>query len=282
MEELTATEYPVPDHNDPLPAPEPISPDNPPWNVPAAIGVWIISVLLIVVLPSLLVLPYLLRQNLDLSNEALLRDFANTDPMAVVLRISALIPAHILTLLLGWMVVTRLRKYSFRQTLGWTSGGVRWWHYCIILGGFFVAIAAVGYLFPDQENEMKMLLQSSHAAVYIVAFMATFSAPIVEEVVYRGILFPALQRGAGAVLAILIVTCLFAGIHFFQYWGSPGTIILICMLSLVLTLIRYRTKSLLPCIILHTLINGIQSLALIAATFAPDEPPAAAMVHFLK
>jgi membrane protease YdiL (CAAX protease family) len=128
---------------------------------------------------------------------------------------------------------------------------------------------------------MIRLLQSSHAAVYVIALMATFSAPLVEEVVYRGILFSALQKSAGVVWAILIVTMLFAGVHFFQYWGSPGTIFLICFLSLGLTILRYRTKSLLPCIILHTLINGLQSVALVLGTLAPDQPPAA-MVHFIK
>jgi membrane protease YdiL (CAAX protease family) len=281
MEELTANEYPVPNYNNPLPETEPIGPDNPPWNVLTAIAVWVISIILIVIMPNLFLLPYLYQQSLDLSNEQLLREFVDTDRIAIVLRIAAIIPAHILTLLLGWMVVTRLRKYSFRQTLGWTSGGIRWWHYLIILGGFYVTVASVGYFLPEQDNEMIRLLQSSRTAVYVIAFLATFSAPLVEEVVYRGILFPALQRGAGSVWAILIVTLLFAGVHFFQYWGSPGTIFLITFLSLGLTFLRYKTKSLLPCIILHTLINGLQSLFLVLGTLIPDQPPAA-LVHFIK
>lgn len=281
MEELTADAYPLPDHNAPFPEPDAIGPDNPPWGVATAIGVWVISIILIVILPNLFLLPYLVQQNLDLSNEQIVREFADTDRVAVLLRISAIIPAHLLTLLLGWMVVTRLRKYSFRQTLGWTDGGVRWWHYLIILGGFYITVATVGYFLPEQNNEMIRLLQSSHAAVYVIAFLATFSAPLVEEVVYRGILFSALQRSAGVVWAILIVTMLFAGVHFFQYWGSPGTIFLICFLSLGLTILRYRTKSLLPCIILHTLINGLQSVVLVLGTLVPEQPPAA-MVQFIK
>lgn len=283
MQEITATEYPLPDHNAPLPEPEPepLGPNNPPWGAWTAIGVWVISIILIVILPNLFLLPYLYQQNLDLTNESLLREFVDTDRIAIVLRIAAIIPAHILTLLLGWMVVTRLTKYSFRQTLGWTSGGMRWWHYLIILGVFYVTVATVGHFLPEQNNEMIRLLRSSRTAVYIIAFLATFSAPLVEEVVYRGILFSALQRRAGAVWAILVVTFLFAGVHFFQYWGSPGTIFLIVFLSLGLTILRYKTKSLLPCIILHTLINGLQSLALVLGTLVPDEPPAA-LIHFIR
>lgn len=257
-----------------------IDPNNPHWGVWTAIGVWVASIMFIILLPNLVLVPYMLRQNLDLSNEALLREFADTDPTAVILRVAAIIPAHLLTLLIGWLVATRLNKLSFRKTLGWANN-LRWWHYLMILGGFYMTAAVVGYIFPEQDNELIRILQSSRTALYIIAFLATFSAPIVEEVIYRGILFSALQRSAGVIWAVLIVTLLFAGVHFFQYWGSPGTIFLICFLSLLLTLIRYRTKSLLPCIILHTLINGIQSLVLVLSPwlsgYAPEGTPPPAL-----
>lgn len=265
-----------------------IDPNNPPWGVWTAIGVWAASILFIILLPNLVLLPYMMRQNLDFTNETLLREFADTDRIAVILRVAAIIPAHLLTLLMGWLVATRFNKLSFRKTLGWTNN-LRWWHYFMILGGFYMAAAFVGYLLPEQDNELIRILQSSRTALYIVAFLATFSAPIVEELIYRGILFSALQRAAGVIWAVLIVTILFAGVHFFQYWGSPGTIFLICSLSLILTLIRYRTKSLLPCIILHTLINGLQSLLLVLtpllSKYAGEETPPAnveAIIHLIK
>ena len=94
---------------------------------------------------------------------------------------------------------------------------------------------------------------------------------MVEEVVYRGVLYSAIQRSIGVKGAIAIVTALFALVHVPQYWGSPGTIILICLLSLVLTLVRVSTGNLLPCIILHTIFNGIQSLFLVLQPFLPEK-----------
>jgi hypothetical protein len=99
--------------------------------------------------------------------------------------------------------------------------------------------------------------------------MATFTAPLVEEVVYRGILYSAFQKTFSVPWAIVAVTLMFAAVHFVQYWGSPGTIILICVLSLILTMIRVKTDSLLPCIIMHTIFNGIQSVALILEPYLP-------------
>jgi membrane protease YdiL (CAAX protease family) len=265
-----------------------IDPNNPPWGVWTAIGVWAASIMFIILLPNLALLPYMLRQNLDLSNEALLREFAQTDPMAVILQMGSIFPAHLLTLLIAWAVATRFNKFSFRKTFGWTND-LRWWDYSMLLGGFVILVYVVSYFFPEQDNDLIRILESSRTALYIVAFLATFTAPLVEEVIYRGILFSALQRSAGVVWAVLLVTVLFAGVHFAQYWGSPGSIFLICFLSLVLTLLRYRTKSLLPCIILHTLINGLQSLLLVfkplLSRYATEETPQAALqaiIHLIK
>jgi membrane protease YdiL (CAAX protease family) len=254
----------------------PLSPNNPPWSSPTAIAVWFASVLLIAFVPALLVVPYILlnRQNS--------LDSFQSDPMVILLSIIGTIPAHILTLVLGWAVVTHFNRYSFRDVLGWSNSGFAWWHHLVILGGFFAFAALVNYFLPAQENELTRILRSSRTVVYFVAFMATFTAPLVEEVVYRGILYSAIQRSIGVGWAVVIVTALFAGVHFWQYWGSPGTIILICLLSLILTLIRVRTNNLLPCIILHTIFNGLQSLSLIFFEDLSSEPKTEAFFQLLK
>jgi membrane protease YdiL (CAAX protease family) len=197
----------------------------------------------------------------------------------------AIIPAHILTLVLAWMVVTRMRRFSFRATLGWEKGGFSWWHYCIVLGGFLAVAAAVNIVVPEQENDLIRILQSSRGAIYMVAFVATFTAPIVEEVVYRGILYSAFQRSLGIPAAFLIVTFLFAIVHVPQYYPSYSTIFLLALLSLTLTAIRVKSNNLLPCIILHTLFNGFQSIFLVlepALKSSVLQDQSAAMLQFLR
>lgn len=249
-----------------------VSPDNPPWGAWTGIGVWAASVLAIIIFPNLFLLPYIAQQDIDLSKEALIREFADTDRIAVILRVLAILPAHLVTLLIAWAVATKLNKYSFKQTLGWVNN-LRWWHYLMITGGLFVLAAGVSQIFPEQDNEMMRILKSSRTALLIVAALATFTAPLVEEVVYRGVLFSALLRRRGVVTAVTITTVLFASVHVLQYWGSPGTILMISILSLGLTLLRYYSKNLLPCIILHTVINGLQSLALVLLSFSEQQPP---------
>ncbi len=262
------------------------TPNNPPWNSGVAFGVWFVSVAFIILVPSLILLPYVLSITGQYADNLELVEFIKSDPTAIILQIAAVIPAHILTILLAWFVVTRMRIYSFRETLGWRSGGMAWWHYILIAVGFFILASVVGNYFPEQENDLIRILKSSRTAVYLVAFMATFTAPLVEEVVYRGILYSAFQRTFGVTIAVISVTLLFAVVHVPQYYPSVSTIVLLTILSLILTLIRVRTDNLLPCIILHTIFNAIQSVVLIIEPYIKTESPAgdvpSAVIHLFK
>ena len=239
------------------------SPDNPPWAVLEAIGTWVASVLFILIIPTIFLLPYLAMQQPPLAEAEQIIEFVKSDPTSVFLQIVAIIPAHILTLLLAWLVVTRVRKFGFRAGLGWEKGGFAWWHYVAILGGFFAIAAVVGLFFPEQENDLIRIMRTSRSAVYIVAFVATFTAPFVEEVIYRGVLYSAFQRKFGVPAAFIFVTLLFSLVHVPQYYPSFSTIFLLTLLSMTLTAVRVKSGNLLPCIILHTVFNGFQSVLLI-------------------
>lgn len=244
--------------------PSPIGPNNPPWSSPVAIGVWLLSVLLILVVPTLFLLPYMFSVSGGQIDQETVAHIATRDPTGVLIQLAAILPAHLITIMVAWYVVTRNRTFSFTEMLGWAWGGMRWWHYVAILVGFIALMVVVGSLFPEQENELIRMLKSSKSALYTVAFLAVFTAPLVEEVVYRGILYSAFQRSIGTFAAVGLVTFLFALVHVPQYYPSYSTILLLTLLSLILTLVRVYTGNLLPCIILHTIFNGFQSALLVA------------------
>src|SRR5690606_2955976 len=104
--------------------------------------------------------------------------------------------------------------------------------------------------------------------------MATFTASIAEEFVYRGIVYSSFQRTFGVPAAFLFVTLLFVIVHVPQYYPSYSTIFLLVLLSVILTLIRVVSGNLLPCIILHTLFNAFQSVLLLLEPYiSSDEVP---------
>lgn len=251
------------------------SPDAPAWGSGIALGYWILSVLLIVIIPAMILVPYAMMQDPPITDNKALVEFAKNDKNAIVLQVLAIVPAHLLTLLLGWLIVTRGRKDSFKEALGWQSGGIRWWHYPLILISFFAVAGAVSSFFPEQDNDLIRMIQSSQAALISVALLATVTAPIVEELVYRGVMFSAFQKTLGVPAAFVLVTLLFALVHVPQYWPSFSTIILLTLLSFILTGLRIYSKNLWPCIVLHTIFNGLQSVGLILSSYYEKKDPAA-------
>jgi membrane protease YdiL (CAAX protease family) len=247
------------------------SPDNPPWGSWTAFGVWIASIVFLVVFGNVFVIIYVLAVGFPIADNEALTTFVKTDAGAVIVQFLATIPAHLLTLVMAWYVVTKARKYSFREMLGWKWGGFRYYHAILLTLGFYALTILVVSALGDVENDFDVMLKSSRVAVYLVAFLAVFTAPIVEEVVYRGILYSAFQRSMGKAAAVIIVTILFAAVHVLQYSQELNpdyaVLIVLVLLSLVITLVRVRTDNLLPCIVLHTVFNGFQSLIMIAEPF---------------
>jgi membrane protease YdiL (CAAX protease family) len=265
----------------------PLSPDNPPWNWITAFSVWLASVALLLIVPTIMVIPYAINKGINFQNGEALKDFLLNDSAAILIQIGFVIPVHALTLALSWAVVTNFKKFSFPEMLGWKWGGFRLWHIIVVIMSYFLLSAGLRYIFGEHENELTRILKSSRTAVYLIAFMATFTAPIIEEVVYRGLLYSAFQKRFGISTAVFVVTLLFAGVHYFQYWGDWTALIVITLLSLTLTLIRVKTSNLLPCIILHTVFNSISALYIILEPFLPKQinqipEQTAYFFHFLK
>lgn len=88
---------------------------------------------------------------------------------------------------------------------------------------------------------------------------ATF-VPIVEELVFRGLAWSALEkRGTNPWVTLVVTSAVFAALHL-EPWRTP----VLFVLGLALGYGRMRTGRLGPCIVTHMLING---LALTATLF---------------
>lgn len=241
----------------------PIDPDKPHWGPLIGLGVWLVSVALILLMPVLFVLPYAASQQVSVSDTNALGQFLQADKTAIVVNVISVIPAHLITLAIVWAVVTQMGRRPFFESLGNSSGGFRFVHGAGIVFGFFVLAVLLGYFVPDQENEMMKVLRSSREALILVAVIATFSAPFIEEFVYRGVLYSGFRKTAGETASIALVTVLFTLVHVPQYWPTFSAIALLLLLSLVLTIVRARTGNLKPCIVLHLIFNAFNSALLL-------------------
>ena len=243
--------------------PVPVTPNNPPWGMVQALFTLGASLVLLLLLPSLLTLPYLVYRYQG-TGVAITRDLILADKLFVFFSVLAVFPVHFLTLAVVWAVVTQFGKFPFWSTIGWSWGDTfgLWKSVALAIALLLVALL-LGALFGGEPTEMEKLILSSRMTAYATALLATGTAPIVEELVYRGVVYAAFQRVAGALWATLIVASLFAGIHVWEYWPNVGALSTILLLSFVLTVVRARTGRLLPCVIIHLVFNGIQSLFIV-------------------
>jgi membrane protease YdiL (CAAX protease family) len=241
----------------------PADPDNPPWGVLAAFLTWMGSVLLLWLVPQLCALPYLAAHYRG--QQAPTTATLLSDPKFVLILVLGFVPAHLLTLLIAWAIASRAGKLRARSTLGfsWPAnfGAFKSISVAFLL---FVGAMLIIYKFGGQDTEIERILRSSRGAAIVTAIVAAVTAPLVEEIIYRGILYSALRRATGAIAAVAIVASLFAGLHVLQYWPNFGAISVISLLSLTLTIIRARTGRLLPCYVIHLVFNSIQSILIVA------------------
>lgn len=192
----------------------------------------------------------------------------------VVFMLAATLFMQLVALAASWAYVTRWRRKPFWRTLGWR------WHpqfkavHAIALAFLMYGLAVLlSKLLPHQETDVEKILKLGTLVRVMVAVLAVATAPLVEEVVYRGVIYPAVERVGGKATGVAVATFIFALVHVPQYWGSVAALTVIVSLSLVLTLLRAWTGSLLPCVATHLVYNGVQAVLLLVA---PDKLPDAA------
>ena len=101
------------------------------------------------------------------------------------------------------------------------------------------------------------------AALVLVG--SVFIAPVVEEVYFRGFLLPRMPARLGRT-APLAHTVLFAFYHVWTLWLTPTRILAV----LPLTYITLRTRSILPAVVAHIVLNLIDVVVIIAFVIRPN------------
>jgi membrane protease YdiL (CAAX protease family) len=81
-------------------------------------------------------------------------------------------------------------------------------------------------------------------------------APLVEELIFRGLLYGWIAGRWGTLVAWLVSSITFAAAHY-----EPAHIILVLPLGLLFGYLRRRTDSLLPSLAAHVVNNGFAVLA---------------------
>ena len=106
---------------------------------------------------------------------------------------------------------------------------------------------------PDYLIDLNQTLQPDSTLGFILLFLAiVIIAPIGEEVLFRGFFQQFLEKyWKDITKAILVTSLFFAIIHMNTYW-----LIQIYILGVFLGYLSWKTNSIIPSIILHSINNG--------------------------
>ncbi len=237
------------------------SPDDPSWGIGEAVALLLASILALVA-SEIGAIGYLVVEARAGAPIPFGPD-VQTDPNLTVARILASGAAHLLTFALAWYLVTNGGRDRFFEAIGW---GWRPRYTLKSVTIVFALIFVVNTVLTIIFSELKMTPESTPfdellkqpAARLAIGIFAVVSAPFVEEVVYRGVLYPAIARRSGRIVAIVIVSALFLGVHVDQYGGAVALLVPLGVLSVTLTTLRAYSGSLLPSFVLHLLFNAVQ------------------------
>ncbi len=109
---------------------------------------------------------------------------------------------------------------------------------------------------PEPQN-VEALLGGENFHLVIAYFMLVYSAPLWEEVAFRGILQNSLQRTLQPAIAILLSGVIFGVIHF-----DFDQMIPLILLGCVFGWMYNKSKSIFPSIIAHSVVNTMGAVSL--------------------
>ncbi len=177
--------------------------------------------------------------------------------------------------ILGYLALQiRVRfREPFWHTIGWRKldPGIipRWVGY----GGLVVAGAVISILVdtasnlhPPKGNLPIDAVYQDRLSAFLFLLMAVLLAPLVEETVFRGYIYPAIAKTWGVVVSIFVTGALFGLLHGFQLGGAMWQIALLVIVGIIFTWVRAGTRTVVASYCMHVGYNSFLLAGFLAST----------------
>jgi membrane protease YdiL (CAAX protease family) len=153
-----------------------------------------------------------------------------------------------------WLV--RSRGRPFWATIRWKWPQATWFGWMALGVGLALLVQSASALLPIPKSlPIDRYFRDVLGAYMMAAFGLTF-APLVEELFFRGFLYPAVARRWGLAAGVVATSALFALIHASQLAHAWAPLLLLFFVGVVLTLVRARTHSVATTFLIHVGYNG--------------------------
>ena len=254
------------------------------WSWPHLLvfGVFVVSSLLTLQLAVI----FYFSANRNLSQKQLKQLF-ESDPRLII-GMNVLWFALILFFL--YITLAVLRDLPFWHSLGWkklksdpSQGQGRPWMYFLSGCGLSIFVVIASSRVKDVDHVPIQELFKSRAGAFSLMAMAVLIAPLVEETVFRGYLYPVMARITSAVLqnfgmefsiatragvatSILVTGTLFGLMHAPQLGWTWGLVSLLTLVGVIFTFARAWTGTVVASFLLHLGYNSMIAFTSIIAT----------------
>ena len=166
----------------------------------------------------------------------------------------------------------------FWRTIGWHrlhTGAIprRIVYLGLVLGGFSLSLLvqlASAALQTKAKLPIQEYFQDPRSALLLM-LMSVLLAPLVEETIFRGYLYPVLARSFGIGAGVVITGTLFGLLHAPQLWGGWGQISLLIGVGIIFTAARAISHTVVASYILHVSYNSF--IVYRIARRIPQPPP---------
>jgi membrane protease YdiL (CAAX protease family) len=179
-----------------------------------------------------------------------------------------------------YITLAVLRGHAFWSCLGWRkippkkTGKPRHAMLFFFAGcGLSLLVALLTSRMKPPENiPIEELFKVRQTALLFMA-MAVFVAPLVEETLFRGYLYPLFARTFGMTPGIVITGVLFGMMHGAQLGWTWSLVTVLVIVGIIFTAVRARTGSVFASYLMHLGYNSLIALAAIVSTHGFTKAP---------
>jgi len=129
-----------------------------------------------------------------------------------------------------------------------------------------LSLNLLGHFLPMPQSTPFEELFSRPRDAYLMSVFAITLGPLMEELFFRGFLYPVLARRMGVAWGIFFTALPFGLIHMFQYGYAWGVVLLIFLMGVACTAVRAATGSVASSFLVHVGYNATEMLLFAIAT----------------
>lgn len=241
----------------PAPIPSTLSAENPVWNG------WDVLLIAVLTFVAMVVLQFAVARTAQwlLYPHENLVDILQKPILLIVSQFVLYLPVALC------MIALVEGKY---HTAFWAAISWNWpragWKLLALGAAMLFALSLLQSLLPMPKDTPFEHLFDRPRDAYLLSIIAVTLGPLMEELFFRGFMYPVVARRMGAASGIVLTALPFGLIHLPQYGWAWGAALVIFLVGVVCGIVRAVTRSVGASFLVHVGYNGMQMLIALIAT----------------